>query len=322
MGHLGNLGQCPSALTGQNFFLISKLKLPFSGLKPLPLVLSLQAPGWKVQVRSPWSLMPFSPDRGTSPPCHDFSGNGERLSNYISQLPQVSGMRLIGCKFRFLRWCQTWSFLTRGRKDFVPWVPALRFRDLRDGGRVTTSKNQGKKKLSSASAFSMVLVLLSYLREGGEYIFFNILLLTSVPVAHPSSQAVPPFLCQMQLQLIPTLRVQVASPCSSEDTCPWFPFSVCVYFLLATQLDQPALAQPRCSSASLASWQAPRAVRELITADPTASIIPHAPRWPANTSPGTVPSEQYFLPPPDRNSSLDTTLDLSASPHFNNQPEN
>ena len=40
---LGNLGQGLTALTVKNFFLISSLNLPSFSLKPLPLVLSLQA---------------------------------------------------------------------------------------------------------------------------------------------------------------------------------------------------------------------------------------------------------------------------------------
>jgi len=40
---LGNLFPCLSTLTVKNFFLLAKLNLPFSSLKPLPLIVSLRA---------------------------------------------------------------------------------------------------------------------------------------------------------------------------------------------------------------------------------------------------------------------------------------
>ncbi|KAK4831170.1 hypothetical protein QYF61_015640 [Mycteria americana] len=53
---LGNLFQCLATLIVKNFFLISNLNLPSFSLKPLPLVLSLQA---LVKSPPPAFLYPF-----------------------------------------------------------------------------------------------------------------------------------------------------------------------------------------------------------------------------------------------------------------------
>lgn len=108
--------------------------------------------------------------------------------------------------------------------DFVAPVPALRFRDLRDVGRVITSENWDKKK----KVFHIGCHLFSsYL--SGAYIFHIPPFLGNIPVE--ALLIVLHIPCQIQplAFLIQSLHIQAASLHYPQDVCPWF---CCIFFSL------------------------------------------------------------------------------------------